>query len=100
MNLIYGKIVLRVSGIEVVLRERTEDEWEGKQAEERSEAEKQALLANLELELLSRGLQVSSRMRRRDQQGENENEGNAPSGSSREEVTGRDDTTTTTTTEA
>ena len=96
MNLIYGKIVLRVSGIEVVLRERTEDEWEGKQAEERSEAEKQALLANLELELLSRGLQVSSRMRRRDQQGENENEGNAPSGSSREEVTGRDDTTTTT----
>ena len=69
MNLIYGKIVLRVSGIEVVLRERTEDEWEGKQAEERSEAEKQALLANLELELLSRGLQVSSRMRRRDQQG-------------------------------
>ena len=59
MNVIYGKIVLRVSGVEVVFRERGEGEWEGELARARSEAQKQALLANCELEVLGMALQAS-----------------------------------------
>ena len=59
MNLVYGKIVLRVSGVEVVFRERAEGEWEGGLARARSEAQKQALLANCEMELLARALRAS-----------------------------------------
>ena len=60
MNLIYGKIVLSVSGVEVVFAERSESEWEGDTAKQRVDAEKQALLANFEIELLSRAFQAAS----------------------------------------
>ncbi|UPR03907.1 vacuolar protein sorting-associated protein [Chloropicon primus] len=59
MNLIYGKIVLKVSGVEVVFRERSEWEWEGELARARAEAQKQALLGKFEIELLARALQES-----------------------------------------
>ena len=59
MNLLYGKIVLKVSGIEVVFRERGEGEWEGELAKGRAQTQKQALLSNFEMDLLARAFQAS-----------------------------------------
>ena len=58
MNLMSGasKIVLSVSGVELVFVERDEAEWEGASARQRDEAAKQARLASFEMDLLSRAL--------------------------------------------